>query len=178
MATYLALLRGVNLGATNKVSMGRLRELLDGLGYDNVRTYVQSGNVIFGSTQPRRKLAGEIQKKISGEFGLDIAVILRTRAELTRVVAGNPFPTKGTKSTSLHVVFLDSRPAQAAVRVLDPDRGSPDRFDVKGREIYLWFPKGSGRTKLTIPFFEKTLKTRATGRNWRTVTTLLRMMEE
>jgi uncharacterized protein (DUF1697 family) len=178
MTRYLALLRGVNLGAKNKVPMGDLRGLIDELGYKEVRTYLQSGNVVFqSSSSSRKKIAAQIVKAISVRFGLNVAVIMRTYPELKRVAAGNPFSSQAAKSTSLQVMFLADVASSRAVKALDPDRSAPDRFEVKGREVYLWLPKGSARSKLTITYFEKVLGTQATARNWNTVTKLLDLMD-
>ena len=179
MATYLALLRGINLGSVNKVSMPELRTLFESLGHSDVRTYVQSGNVVFeASSSASKKLAREIEEAIERTFGLAIPAVLRTRAQLQRVAVNNPFMSEGVKPTFLHVMFLAETPSSTAVRALDPDRSPPDKFAVKGREIYLCFPRGSGRSKLTIDYFEKKLGTRATGRNWNTVTKVLALMDD
>lgn len=178
MPIYLALLRGINVGGANKVPMKELRSLFEELGHENVHTYLQSGNVVFeGRSSTSKKLSAEIEAAIAKSFNLKVSVIVRTRREMERVAAGNPFPTKGVKPTSLHVMFLaDSAPAKA-IKTLDPDRSSPDEFEVKGSEIYLRFPKGSGRSKLTIDYFEKKLGTRATARNWNTVVKVLELMQ-
>jgi uncharacterized protein (DUF1697 family) len=178
LTRYVALLRGINLGAKNKVAMGDLRGLIEALGYNDVRTYLQSGNLIFdSSSSSREKIAARIEKAIAGEFGLDIAVIMRTHPELERVATGNPFFSKAAKHTSLQVMFLADSPSSKAVKALDPDRSAPDRFHVRGKDVFLWLPKGSARSKLTITYFEKALGTRATARNWRTVTKLLHLVQ-
>ena len=177
MTTYLALLRGVNVGGANKVPMKELRGLFEDLDHEDVRTYLQSGNVVFeGRSSSSKKLAGEAERAISEAFGVDISVILRTRPELKRVAAGNPFPTEDVKPSLLHVMFLSDAPSPASVKTLDPDRSPPDEFKVKGREVYLWYPDGSARTKLTIDYFEQMLGTRATSRNWNTIVKVLELM--
>ena len=177
MTTYLALLRGINVGGANKVPMSELRTLFEDLGYGDVRTYLQSGNVIFdGRSATSRKLAAEVEDAISKAFDLTISVIVRTQRKLERVAAGNPFPTEGVKPSSLHVMFLAEHASAKAVKSLDSDRSPPDEFEVKDSEIFLRFPNGSGRSKLTIDYFEKKLGTRATARNWNTVVKVLELM--
>ena len=172
MKTYVALLRGINLGAHNKVAMADLRDLFDGLGAKDVATYVQSGNVVFTSTDGAAKLAGAIERKIQRDLGLSVPVLVLPRAQLTKVLNGNPF-TKGKKEpATLHVTFLAEKPARAKVGKLDPALGKPDEFRVVGQTIYLHCPNGYGRTKLTNNYFEKQLGVAATTRNWKTVTKL------
>jgi uncharacterized protein (DUF1697 family) len=159
--------------------MRDLRTLFEGLGHENVRTYLQSGNVVFmNRASDQKKLAAEIEHAISNAFDLDVTVVIRTHRQMEHVADGNPFPTEGTKPTSLHVMFL-ARPASSkAVKMLDPERSPPDEFEVRGGEVYLWLPKGSARSKLTIDYFERQLGTRATARNWNTVTKVLDLMRD
>jgi uncharacterized protein (DUF1697 family) len=168
--TYVALLRGINLGARNKVSMADLRELFGGLGAEDVATYVQSGNVVFKSSTDAAGLRDAIEDRISGDLGLDVTVLLRTSAELAKVLARNPFANSGSDPTKLHVTFLAEKPEH--VRELDRKRSEPDDFRVVGREIYLHCPNGYGRSKLTNAYFEKQLDVAATTRNWKTITKL------
>jgi uncharacterized protein (DUF1697 family) len=179
LATYLALLRGVNLAGVNKVSMAELRRLFEDLGHIRVRTYIQSGNVVFDAprTAPK-KLAREIEQGVSQTFGHEISAIIRTRPELDRVTASNPFALEGVPPLSLHVMFLAASASSSGIKELDPDRSPPDQFEVRGREIYLLYPNGMGRSKLTIDYFEKRLGTRATARNWKTITKLLELMSD
>jgi uncharacterized protein (DUF1697 family) len=178
LTTYLALLRAINLGAVNKVPMKELRTMFEDLGYEDVRTHLQSGNVVFeGKSSTSKKLAAEIEGAISKVFDLEVPVIVRTRRELERVAGGNPFPTEGVKASWLHVMFLSEPASPKAIKTLDPDRSPQDQFEVKGGEIFLRFGKGSGRSKLTIDYFEKKLGTKATGRNWNTVVKVLELMQ-
>jgi uncharacterized protein (DUF1697 family) len=164
------LLRAINLGSRNKVSMADLRSLLEDVGAADVATYVQSGNVVFKSGESAADLANAIEREIKRRLGLEITVLLRTRAQLTKLVAANPFD--GTEPKKLYVTFLAETPPRARVGSLDPDVGGSDEFRVSGREVYLRFPNGYGRSKLNNAYFEKQLGVRATTRNWRTVTTL------
>ena len=144
MTTYVALLRGVNLGARNKVSMADLRTLIESLGAEDVQTYVQSGNVVFKSrVRSAAKLAGDIERQISGELGLEISVILRTNKQLAKIVAGNPFAAGQSEGTKLHVTFLAEAPKASLTRALEPEAFEPDEFQVKGREVYLHTPRAT-----------------------------------
>jgi uncharacterized protein (DUF1697 family) len=170
--SYAALLRGVNLGSHNKVSMTDLRELFEALGHEDVATYVQSGNVVFKARGDAASLTTAIERRITRELGLDVAVILRSKTQLARIAAGNPFARKERDPTRLHVTFLAETPARAAVRELTRGDFSPDALHVQGKEVYLHTPDGYGQTKLSGGFFEKKLDVVATTRNWRTVTKL------
>ena len=169
MPTYAALLRGINLGARNKVAMADLRKLMAEVRAEEVQTYVQSGNVVFrSSVRGAPKLERAIEERIRSDLRLDIAVLVRSASELAALVDGDPFgdPEK------THVTFLAEKPAAARVSALDPDRSPPDEFRVIGREVYLRCPNGYGRSKLSNAYFEKQLDVAATTRNWRTVTKL------
>jgi uncharacterized protein (DUF1697 family) len=171
--TYVALLRGVNLGARNKVSMADLRALFADLGHEDVATYVQSGNIIFKSQiTDAAKLAAEIEKRIDRDLGLTITVLLRTKEQLAKVASGNPFAGSESEPTKLHVTFLADAPRRAHVSELKASKFAPDEFRLVGKEIYLHTPQGYGRTKLSGAYFEKQLGVAATTRNWRTVTKL------
>jgi uncharacterized protein (DUF1697 family) len=173
MPVYVALLRGVNVGGARKLPMKELAPALSGLGLEDVVTYIQSGNVVFRAPAgARTKLVSQVERRIEDVFGLDVTVMLRTPAQLAKLIDANPFDDDVSK---LHVAFLDRKPTKAAVAKLDPGRSPPDEFAVKGTEIYLHFPNGSGRTKLGGEYFERTLGVRATARNWRTVTKLLEL---
>jgi uncharacterized protein (DUF1697 family) len=171
--SYVALLRGINLGARNKVSMADLKELFAALKAEDVETYLRSGNVVFKSAAAdRAQLTDEIESRIRAELGLDVTVLLRTKTELGKVVAGNPFAGGETDVTKLHVTFLAEAPERALVRKLDPARAGRDEFRVVRQEIYLHCPDGYGRSKLSNAYFERQLGLAATTRNWNTVTQL------
>jgi uncharacterized protein (DUF1697 family) len=178
MRTYVAFLRGINVGGKAMIKMPELRSLLGEMGFEDVSSYVQSGNVVFKS--PRRgtqALATGIEKGIAEAFAVETTVLIRTAPELSRIAGRNPFQDREKDLTKLHVVFLSSAPAAGAVAELDPSRSPPDEFSVDGREIYLHLPNGAGRSKLTIDYFEKRLGVRATARNWRTLTKLVELSE-
>jgi uncharacterized protein (DUF1697 family) len=170
--SWVALLRGVNLGARNKVSMAALKELFADLGAEDVETYVQSGNVLFRSSGARDDLVRAVETEIEQRLGLRVTVLLRTDAELARLVADNPFAEDEPDPTRLHVTFLAERPDRSRSAALDEEQFAPDRFRVSRDAVYLHCPNGYGRSKLSNAYFEKQLAVRATTRNWRTVTTL------
>jgi uncharacterized protein (DUF1697 family) len=176
--TYLALLRGINVGGKNKLPMKDLTEMFATAGCADVRTYIQSGNVLFKAAPAlAAQLPAAIAARIAEEFGYQTPVMLRTAAELALVVAANPFLKPGADEDALHVLFLSSVPTPDLINTLDPGRSPPDAFVVKGREVYLQLPNGVARSKLTNAYFDSRLKTTSTGRNWRTVTKLLELMK-
>jgi uncharacterized protein (DUF1697 family) len=166
---YAALLRGINVGGARKVAMTELAEVFAGLGHEDVRTYIQSGNVAFSSSGAEPAIAAALEAAIDKRFGLDVKVMLRSHSELTAIEAGNPFG--GTDG--LHVVFLERAPAKSAK--LDPDRSPGDAFALAGRDLYLQLATGAGRTKLTLGYLEKQLGVAGTQRNWNTVLKLIEL---
>jgi uncharacterized protein (DUF1697 family) len=173
----VALLRGINVGGKTRVPMPKLRELFESLGLTDVQSYVQSGNVVFSSKST--KLAAPVaslEEKIAETFRVQVNVLLRTATELGKIAADHPFLADESELSHLHVVFLRDAPTRAAAGKLDPDRSPPDRFVVKRREIFVHYPNGSGRSKLTLGYFERTLGTIGTARNWKTVLKLHDML--
>ncbi len=171
--THVALLRGINVGGKNKLLMRDLAAMFSETGCDDVRTFIQSGNVVFraGSALTRRvpDLIGEV---IASRFGYRIPVVTRTAGELAAIIQANPFPGVAAevgRLGQLHVGFLADRPEAAAVDALDPDRSPPDEFAVVGREVYSYCPQGFASTRLTTRYFESNLSTTMTARNWKTV---------
>jgi uncharacterized protein (DUF1697 family) len=167
---FAALLRGVNVGGRGKLSMPELVGAFESLGHEDVRTYIQSGNVVFRS---RRADAGRVsaalERAIAESFGLETKVILRTHSELEAIAAGSPF------AEAPHVVFLDRAPKPAAAAALDPERSPGDRFAVAGREVYLSLANGAGGTKLTLDWLERGLGVAGTQRNWNTLLKLIEL---
>ena len=173
MSTYALLLRGINLPGHKRIAMPDLRSLLEGLGYSDVRTHLQSGNAVVTTSAKPAAVARMVEAQISKKLRLDVDVMVRTHAELASVVKRNPYK-QGTKDPAkLLVAFLASKPDAKQVKTLDPDSFAPDRFWFDGRELYLWCPNGVGRSKLFKDFVGKRLSVPATARNWNTVTTLV-----
>jgi uncharacterized protein (DUF1697 family) len=171
---FVALLRGVNVGGRT-LPMQQLRDLVASLGHTDVVTYIQSGNVLFSSGRDDRDaIAHEIRAAIDATVGHDVTVVLRTPAELERVIATNPFADR-RETRPLHVTFLAEPRSAETLERLDATVRVGDEFHVTDLEIYVWCPTGYGRTVLTNEFFERRLKVAATTRNWRTVTTLAEM---
>ncbi|MBA2447231.1 MAG: DUF1697 domain-containing protein [Chloroflexi bacterium] len=173
MTTYVALLRGINVGGRTRVGMDDLRRLFLGLGHADAKSYLQSGNVIFrGPVEESSRLAGGIERRITRDLGVTVTVLLRTKDDLAHVVANNPFLSRETDFTKLHVTFLADAPDHQRVARLDTPSGEPDELSLVGREVYLHCPNGYGRTKLNNAYIERRLGVAATTRNWKTVTTL------
>lgn len=177
MTRYVALLRAVNVGGNNKVPMKWLREAAADAGFADVATYVQSGNLVLSSADSAAKVGSTVAKLIKAEHGLDLDVIVRDRKQLAAVIKANPFETESAEPTKVHVNFLTGAPAKAKVSALDPDEFAPERWVIKGSEMYLYFPDGAGRSKLATAPWKKRLDVAGTARNWRTVLTLLDMLD-
>lgn len=174
--SYVALLRGINVGGRNRLPMDELAHLFERAGCASVRTYIQSGNVVFAAAPSIALGAREsVAATVSARMGTGIPIVLRSVAELARVVGENPFVGESQDPRTLHVGFLSGQPLPERVSSLDPERSPPDEFVVRGREIYLRLPNGMARTRLTVSYLERVLATPATFRNWRTVVNLLKM---
>lgn len=179
VGSYVALLRGINVGGRNSLPMAELVSMVEALGASRVRTYIQSGNVVLTARAPTaHRLPRGLRRLIAERKGLSVPVVLRTAAELGAVVDDNPFLARGAEPKALHVAFLADVPEAAAAEALDPDRSPPDAFALRGRELFLHLPGGVARTKLTNAYLDRTLGTVCTVRNWRTVLTLARMAAE
>lgn len=173
---HIALMRGINVGGKNKLPMQELAAIFEEAGCVSVRTYIQSGNVVFEADQELvDELAEDVPRRIQGRFGLLVPVVLRTADALRRIVARNPFVGEDTDPKHLHVGFLAEAPGAEAVASLDPVRSNVDSFAVLDAEVYLHVPGGMGRTKLTTDWFDRRLGTVMTVRNWRTVNALVEM---
>jgi uncharacterized protein (DUF1697 family) len=178
VATYIALLRGVNVGQ-NILKMERLRELWSELGFKDVTTYIQSGNVVFEAEGARSNCSRVIEQKLAGKARLPVSVILKTPAELRAIIAGNPFlEERGIDTKRLHVTFLAAAAGKDAGRRLSALNAGADRFQVLGTEVYLHCPNGYGETKLSNGALERLLSVRATTRNWNTVNRLYEIASE
>ena len=175
IVTYISMLRGINVGGQRKIKMEDLISLYESLGFKYVKTYVQSGNVIFASPQEDpRELSKSIEAKIKQGFNFDVAVLLRTMAELHRIINDNPFlEEKGMETDKLYLTFLSGAPTGLGVGKVNEKNGGSDKFIVSNREIYLYLPHFYAKTKFSNDFFERKLCVAATTRNWKTVNALL-----
>jgi len=172
MARYVAMLRAVNVGG-KQIKMPALTALFRDLGYADVVTYIQSGNVVFtAAAKAPAALEHTIEQAIANELGLAAPTLVRTRPELARVLRANPFLATRADPSKLHVTFLAAKPAAALVRKAGEFDAGADEFRVVGREVYVHCPNGYGRTKINNTFFEKRLQAVATTRNWNTVNKL------
>lgn len=175
---HVALLRGINVSGKNKLPMEELARMFEHAGCRDVETYIQSGNVVFAASLATvRKAKKLVQWSIHEAYGYSVPVIVRSGAELKEAFEDNPFSERGADPKTLHVAFLDTKPGAARVTALDPDRSSPDRFVLRGSEVYLCCPNGLGRSKLTNAYFDSKLHTKSTIRNWKTVTRLVEMVD-
>lgn len=176
---HVALLRGINVGGKNKLPMKDLAAMFTAAQCTDVRTLIQSGNVVFHAPATVvRKLPDAITTAIEKRFGYKIPVVIRSAEEFTLAVARNPYVKRAVDERFLHVSFLAEEPIAGAIAGLDAARSAPDVFHVTGREIYLHLPNGAGKTKLTNAYFDSRLKTVSTMRNWATVRKILAMMPE
>jgi uncharacterized protein (DUF1697 family) len=173
----IVLLRGINLGPTNRIAMPALREVLSGAGYEDVRTYVQSGNVVLSSDASPDQLAEECQQLIASEFGFDIPVVARTRRQLVGIVKRDPLGDVADNPKRYQVSFLSAKPAPEVVEKLTALAVKDERLVAVGRELYSWTPEGIARSKLWGGLAGKWLGVTATARNWTTVCTLLEMAD-
>ncbi len=173
----VVLVRGINLGPRNRVAMPALRELLTGAGFANVRTYVQSGNVVLETRRTPAAVARACERLIAAQLGLDIAVVARTRDELAEVVRRDPLGDVADNPKRYQVSFLESELDPKVAERLSGLAAGGERMQVIGREIYAWHPGGVARSKLWAGLAGKGLGVKATARNWTTVTTLLEMAD-
>jgi len=175
-ATYVALFRGINVGGKNMLPMKDLVAMFTATGASDVRSYIQSGNVVFAGDAAVAKRAPQVvSTAIESRFGFRVPIVVRSSSELAAVARENPFLEAGADVDTLHVGFLADRPSPKNVAALDAKRSPPDSFVVRGREVYLCCPGGMARTKLTNAYFDSKLETTTTMRNWRTVLKLVEL---
>jgi len=175
MKTYIALFRGINVGGSNVLPMKDLKRLFEQSGCVDVQTYIQSGNVVCRSAiSDADRLAKQVTAAVSTRHGFAPRVLLLTRRDLERAVAGNPFPEAEHNPKSVHLVFLAERPKKPDMKALEEIKAKSERFALKASVFYLNTPDGFGTSKLAARA-ERLLGVEATARNWRTVTMLLEM---
>jgi len=180
MPIYIAMLRGINVGGNKRIKMDRLRESFAALGFEQVQTYIQSGNVVFKAAKfAPAALSRKIEARILKDFGFPVLVISRTHAEMRQAIEDNPFvKERGVDLEKLHVIFLPEAPAPPALNELAGLTTKPDRSCCSGKEIYLYLPNGFGHSSLANNPIERRLLNRATARNWKTANTLLQMCRD
>jgi uncharacterized protein (DUF1697 family) len=180
MAIYIAMLRGINIGPHKRIKMNRLRESFEGLGFDQVKTYIQSGNVVFNARKiPPAVLCQKIEKSLLQDFGFSVSVILRTREEIGKVIRGNPLlKEKSIDPAKLHVAFLSDAPKAVSLGKLETLTLAPDRACCLGKELYLYFPNGVSGSSLWKHPLDRVLMVTATMRNWNTVNQLCTIAKE
>ncbi|MGA2104252.1 DUF1697 domain-containing protein [Methanoregula sp.] len=178
MVQFITLLRGINVGGHNKVRMDDLVTLFESLGFTHVRTYLQSGNIVFNSSVKEiSTLSAIIERGIFQQFDFRVTVIIRTSEEFNNIILENPFVKEGYDSDTLHVTFLSDRQKIISENKISGE-DTQDKYVVKGREIFLFCPRGYGRTKFTTTFFERKQGVTATTRNWNTIQALSGMAGE
>jgi uncharacterized protein (DUF1697 family) len=166
--SWVALLRGVNVGGKNRIAMKALAGYFEAAGCSEVRTVGASGNVLFrATTAVARAAPGLVEARIHEECGFQAPVVLRSGEDIAAVLAGNPFLAEGVSEELLHVIFLADRPAAGAA--LEAARSPGDRFALRGREVYLALPRGVSGSKWTSAYVDRVFGTVGTWRNWRTV---------
>ncbi len=177
MTTFVALLRSVNVGGRNKVPMADLRALAQSLGFGEVATYVQSGNLVLAGSGSAAGVGATLEEAVAGQLGVSVRVLVRTKAQLAQVVDRFPFPEPDATPTLHHVAFFDAVPDPAAVHALvgEAERRGSDRIEVAGSEAFLYCPEGYADSTLTNAVLERRLGVTATTRNWRTVSALAGM---
>jgi len=177
---YVALLRGINVSGHKQVKMNQLRAVCIDIGFGNVRTYIQSGNVIFESAASSEKtLVGKVKSAILKEFGFSVPVLVFPASQLKRVLQQNPYlKEKGVDLSKLHVAFLSAVPSKTALANLANVKAGRDEFQCIDTLVYLHCPNGYGTTKLSNTAIEKAFGIEATTRNWKTVNQLYQMAED
>jgi uncharacterized protein (DUF1697 family) len=177
VARHVVLLRGINLAGRNRVAMPELRKALEEAGFEDIRTYVQSGNVVLSSEAAPATVARECEQLIAERFGLNIDVVVRTRDEVAEVVKRNPLGKVASDPKRYQVTFLDGKLDRDAVKKLEAAAADEEQFVVDGREVYAWTPAGVARSKLWSTLAGRSLGVTATSRNWTTVTKLLELAD-
>lgn len=178
MQTFISILRGINVSGQKKILMADLKVLYEDLKFKDVKTYIQSGNVIFKCSQKLsdEKLSNKIEEAIFKKYDFHVPVIIRSENEMKQIISANPFlKEKNIDEKKLHITFLSAIPSEENAMSIQSMDFSPDRFIMRNKEIYLSIPASYGETKISNAFFEKKLKVKATTRNWNTVNKLSAM---
>lgn len=169
MNQKIALLRGINVGGKRKILMTDLKSLCETLDLKNVKTYIQSGNLIFNSDRKNDEIENDLEKAIKANFGFDVPVIIRSVKELETTINKNPFTEKLVDINQLHLTFLKEKPIKEAIEKTLSYHYKPDKFKIDNKEVFIICAGKYHKSKLTNTFFEKHLNVAATTRNWKTV---------
>jgi uncharacterized protein (DUF1697 family) len=173
---YIAILRGINVSGKNMIKMPLLAKAMEKAGFENIQTYLQSGNVIFTSElRDTIQIAGRISDSIKAEFDMDVPVFVLTEQQLVAARDNNPYADGERDETKLHITFLQSKAVNELAGKIEKEKCLPDEFRIESDLIYLYCPTGYGKTKLNNNFFESKLKQIATTRNWNTVCKLVEL---
>lgn len=176
MTHYIALLRGINVSGQKLIKMAELKRTFEAMGFGQVQTYIQSGNVLFAAAEEPGPLRRRIEQAIQAAFGFAVPTVLRTTAEFERIMAFCPFPADAlAEGESLYVAILAEAPSREGIDRLAATISETDEYRIAGQEVYLLFRQGAGKTLFTNNLLEKKLGVAATTRNWQTITTLARM---
>jgi len=177
---YIVLLRGINVSGKNKLKMADLRAMLEGMNFEQVQTYIQTGNIMLEADEMlNTKLAESIKAQIKTTFDYDVPTLVLRIGEWRDIFQNNPFLQKRNEDIkALYVTILAELPDNEMLNAVKDFQHKADEFQVIGKNIYIFCPDGYGRTKLTNTFFERKLKVAATTRNWKTVTKLMELSEE
>jgi uncharacterized protein (DUF1697 family) len=178
--TYLALLRGINVSGQKKINMKELKDLLSDLKLRNVKTYIQSGNVVFNyDPDESQKVASMVEVSIKKHYDFDVTVLIKTRMELLDCIQSNPFLSRpNINDKQLYITLLNDLPTAENIQKVVHFESKEDEFILKGDTVYVHCPGGYGTTKLSNNFFENKLKVRATTRNWKTINELAQITDE
>ena len=179
MPVLISMLRGVNLGAHNRIKMDELRALYESLKFEGPKTYVQSGNVVFRTKETNvEKVAKKIRTGIEKKFGFSPEVIVRSTDEMRKAIAATPFAGRDLEPSKILVTFLAAEPGPEALAKMSDLKKYPEELHLRGRELFIYFPNGAGKSKLPWSQVERLVKVTGTARNWNSVVALLKMGEE
>ena len=180
MPVYISFLRGINVGGAKMIRMTALKTAYEGLGLAPVRTLLNSGNVVFGASEKSAaRLTQLLEEGIEKETGLRTTIVIRSAAELAKIIAKNPFPKMAKEDPShLLVMTLAGKPKAGAKAALAKAHSGPEEIRIAGENVYLTYPNGIGKSKLTNTLLEKHLGVAGTARNWNTLTKLLTIAED
>ncbi len=179
MRAFVSLFRSINVGGHHKIRMDELKELHESLGFKDVYPYIQSGNVVFNSDEADlARLRRQIEDGFEKKFGFHVEVFVRTSAELRDIIEKNPFQSQQSKESKwIVVLFLATRPDATAQEDLLKTYVGPEELFIVGKELYIYYINGIGRSKLSHSFIEKKLKTVGTARNWNTILQLQKLLQ-